>query len=166
MPSNLLNQEYRKATIYPKQSATKPLSPEIPKEFSDDFSEAVLVCDISPKSSAALSRRLLQRVLNQRFNVAKRNLQQEIQEFITTLTPPTHVAKQLDAVRHVGNFAAHPLKDTNTGEITDVEEGEAELLIETLESLFDFAFVQPAKWAASKTAINAKLKAAGKPEIP
>jgi len=65
----------------------------------------------------------------------------------------------------VGNFAAHPIKDTNTGAITDVEEGEAELLIETLESLFDFAFVQPAKWAASKAAINAKLSAAGKPLI-
>ena len=50
--------------------------------------------------------------------------------------------------------------------ITEVEEGEAELLIDTLESLFDYAFVQPAKWVASKAAINAKLRAAGKPEIP
>ena len=87
-------------------------------------------------------------------------------EFISTLNPPSHLAQQLDAIRSVGNFAAHPIKDTTTGAITDVEEGEAELLIETLESLFDYSFVQPAKWSATKAAINAKLSAAGKPTIP
>jgi len=151
--------------IFPRRPALKPLPPEVPTEYRGDFDEARLVVELSPKSSAALSRRLLQRVLHERFNINRPNLQQEIQEFISTLGPPSHLIQQLDAVRLVGNFAAHPIKDTNTGAITDVEEGEAELLIETLESLFDFAFVQPAKWAASKAAINAKLSAAGKPLI-
>ena len=65
----------------------------------------------------------------------------------------------------IGNFAAHPMKDTNTGAIADVEEGEAELLLETLEIMFDYAFVQPARWSAAKTTINARLRAVGKPEI-
>ena len=124
------------------------------------------VLDVSPKASAALSRRLLQRTLHERFSTNRPNLQQEILEFISTLNPPSHLAQQLDAIRSVGNFAAHPIKDTTTGAITDVEEGEAELLIETLESLFDYSFVQPAKWSATKAAINAKLSAAGKPTIP
>jgi hypothetical protein len=152
--------------IYPKGAARKPLPSEVPNEYRPDYDEACAVLEISPKASAALSRRLLQAILHERFTIKRPNLQQEIQEFISTLTPPTHLAQQLDAVRVIGNFAAHPLKDTNTGAITDVEEGEAELLIETLEILFDYAFVQPAKWGASKAAINSKLRAAGKPEIP
>jgi hypothetical protein len=58
------------------------------------------------------------------------------------------------------------MKDTNTGAITDVEDGEAELLLEALEILFDYAFVQPARWSAAKAVINTKLRGVGKPEIP
>jgi hypothetical protein len=76
------------------------------------------------------------------------------------------LAEQLDLIREIGNFAAHPLTDIATGEITDVEPGEAEFLIGTLESMFDFAFVQPDRTAAMKAALNQKLKAAGKPELP
>jgi hypothetical protein len=152
--------------LFPKSASLKPLPSEVPQDYRKDFDEARLVFVLSPKSSAALGRRLLQRVLHERFSINRPNLQQEIQEFISALTPPTHLAQQLDAIRVVGNFAAHPIKDTNTGTITDVEEGEAKLLIETLESLFDYAFVQPAKWSAAKAAINAKLSAAGKPIIP
>jgi hypothetical protein len=32
----------------------------------------------------------------------------------------------LDAIRTIGNFAAHPIKSTSSGEIVDVEPGEAE----------------------------------------
>jgi hypothetical protein len=152
--------------IYPKGAARKPLPPEVPNEYRPDYEEACAVLEISPKASAALSRRLLQAILHERFSINKPNLQQEIQEFISTLTPPTHLAQQLDAVRVIGNFAAHPMKDTNTGAIADVEEGEAGLLVETLDIMFDYAFVQPAKWSAVKAAINAKLRAVGKPEIP
>jgi hypothetical protein len=92
--------------------------------------------------------------------------QQEILRVISTLAPPTHLAQQLEAVRLVGNFAAFPMKDTNTSATTDIEEGEAELLIETLEGLFDYVFVEPAKWTASKAGLTARLKTAGKPAIP
>lgn len=78
---------------------------------------------------------------------------------------PSWLAENVDAVRIVGNFAAHPAKDTNTGEIVDVELGEAEWLLDVLEGLFDFYFVQPAIAKAKRDALNAKLKAAGKPEM-
>jgi hypothetical protein len=95
----------------------------------------------------------------------KGSFKQEISDFIAILRPPSYLAEQLDLIREVGNFAAHPLKDTATGEITDVEPGEAEFMIDALESMFDFAFIQPSRTVAMKAAINAKLKAAGKPEI-
>ena len=68
----------------------------------------------------------------------------------------------MDAVRHIGNFAAHPIKSTNTGEILPVESGEAEWNLDVLEGLFDFYFVAPAKLQNRKDQLNAKLKEAGK----
>lgn len=43
--------------------------------------------------------------------------------------------------------------------------GEAEWLLDVLEALFDFYFVQPATLRAKKDALNKKLKEAGKPPI-
>jgi hypothetical protein len=155
----------RSGVILPRNPSLRPLPPEVPDLYRSDFDQARLVIELSPKSSAALSRRILQSILHDQFTIKAHNLQKEIAEFIETIHPPQHLGEQLDAIRAVGNFAAHPLKDTATGLIQDVEPGEAEWLIETLESLFDFAFVQPAKTASRKAALNAKLAASGKPLI-
>ena len=121
--------------------------------------------DYSPKASAALSRRLLQRVLREQLAIKRRDLSLEIDAFIETSGAPTYLTNAMDAVRTVGNFAAHPLKNTNTGEIVDVEEGEAQWLLDVLSSLFDFVFVQPKRLAARREALNKKLAAAGKPAL-
>jgi len=71
----------------------------------------------------------------------------------------------LDAVRNVGNFAAHPIKSTNTGEIFDVEPGEARWQIDTIRSLLDQIFVKPAFLKKRKDELNKKLEAAGKPPL-
>ena len=61
---------------------------------------------------------------------------------------PSHIADSLDAVRNIGNFAAHPAKSQATGEVVPVEPGEAEWTLDTLEELFDFYFVSPARTKA------------------
>jgi Domain of unknown function (DUF4145) len=94
--------------------------------------------------------------------VKQGNLINEIKEVVESGKLPADLAEALDAVRVIGNFAAHPIKSTNTGEIVDVEPGEAEWLLETLESLFEFYFVRPAVLQAKRDSLNAKLKEAGK----
>jgi hypothetical protein len=71
----------------------------------------------------------------------------------------------VDAIRTTGNFAAHPTKSTASGEIIDVEPGEAELSIEVLEMLFDHWYLLPAEVHVRIGAINEKLTMAGKPII-
>ena len=66
-------------------------------------------------------------------------------------------------MRVVGNFAAHPTKSTNSGEIIEVEPGEAEWQLYTLEALFDFYFVRTSELTKKRDALNVKLAAAGKP---
>lgn len=146
--------------VYPKSVSRTPLPPEVPDEFAEDYREASLVLSDSPKASAALSRRCLQNVLKVAGMTTKKDLVQQIEEVLPTLPP--HLRDLIDAIRVVGNFAAHPTKSAHTGEIIDVEPGEAELLLDVLEMAFDFYFVQPAEAQRRRDGINAKLAAAGK----
>jgi hypothetical protein len=151
--------------VRPKVAGRPPVPPEVTDEFSRDYKEACLVLVDSPKASAALSRRCLQHILREKAKVKKQDLSKGIQEVIDSGTLPSHISDSLDAVRHVGNFAAHPIKSQSTGEIVDVEPGEAEWNLDVIEALFDFYLVAPAKTAARKEALNKRLKDAGKPLI-
>lgn len=157
-------QEEREQIVFPIGS-TRSLEPEVPLEYKEDFEEAESVISLSPKASAALSRRLLQRILREHFKIKKTSLSKEIDEFLSKDNLPSYLTETIDAVRNVGNFAAHPNKDNHTGEIVNVEPGEAEWLLDALEALFDFAFVQPKRIQKKKAALNQKLKNLGKPEI-
>ncbi len=91
------------------------------------------------------------------------NLSNEIDEAMSSL--PSHLAGAIDAVRNIGNFAAHPIKSERTGEVVDVEPGEAEWNLDTLEGLFDHYFTQPTLLQEKREALNAKLADAGKPAL-
>lgn len=150
--------------IYPI-NYIRTVQTEVPEIYKTDFLEACAVLPISTKASAALSRRLLQMILREYFGVKHSDLSREIDEFIQTKNAPSYLNDAIDAVRNIGNFAAHPLKSTSTGEIVDVEPGEAEWLIEVIEFLFDFAFVQPKKLEDRRAKLNEKLKDLGKPPM-
>lgn len=150
--------------LYPKYASRK-VEAEVPLAYRDEYLETCAVLPISSKASAALSRRLLQKILREEFNIQHKNLAQEIDEFIQRKDVPTYLSEAVDAVRNIGNFAAHPLKNTSTGEIVDVEPGEAEWLLEVLEALFDFAFVQPTRLQQRKDKLNNKLQTLGKPPM-
>jgi Domain of unknown function (DUF4145) len=124
-----------------------------------------LVLADSAKASAALSRRCLQHLLRDQERTKAKDLVLQIDEVLEKNKLPSHISTVIDAVRHVENFAAHPIKSKSTGEIVEVEPGEAELNLEMLEALFDFYFVQPAKTKQRIDALNAKLTDAGKPPI-
>jgi hypothetical protein len=86
----------------------------------------------------------------------------EIDQVLAAKVFPTSIEGAVDGIRNIGNFAAHPMKSTNTDEIIEVEDGEAEWCLDVLESLFDFLFVQPKILADKKAALNKKLTDAGK----
>ena len=95
----------------------------------------------------------------------KGDLANEIQQIIDSKSLPSHLSESIDAIRNIGNFAAHPVKSTSTGEIVDVEVGEAEWLLDVIEALFDFYFVQPAILKLKREALNIKLSEIGKPQM-
>lgn len=155
----------RTMMVWPKGVARAPVPPEVPPGIVEDYKEACLVLADSPKASAALSRRCLQLLLRSAGGVKPGDLSNEIQQVLGSKTLPTSIAQNVDAIRNIGNFAAHPNKSTSTGEVLPVEPDEAEWNLDVLESLFDVYFVQPARAKAKRDALNKKLKDAGKPQL-
>lgn len=149
---------------FPKNGLARKAAPEVPATLASDFNEAALVLPISPTASAALSRRCLQGTLREA-GFTQKDLAPAIKAAIDSGKLPQGVAENLDAIRNIGNFAAHPLKDTNSGAILPVEDHEAEWTLDVLESLFDHYYVQPALAAARRADLNAKLGRAGKPNM-
>jgi hypothetical protein len=133
----------------------------VPEPLASDFREAHDTLPISPKASAALSRRCLQAVIQDKEGIRDRNLVDQVKKLLDLNKIPAYLARDLDAIRNVGNFAAHPQKDQNTGEIVDVEPGEAEWTLQVLEDLLTFYYVELPKSVARRNALNQKLSDAG-----
>jgi uncharacterized protein Smg (DUF494 family) len=148
--------------VYLSGSSRSPCPIEVPEAIRQDYIEACLVEPYSKKASAALARRCLQNMLRDN-GIKKGDLSKEIDEAMDKL--PSHLAESIDAIRHIGNFAAHPIKSSSTGEIVDVEDEEAEWALDVLEYLFDFYYVQPAATKRKKEAMNKKLADLGKPPL-
>lgn len=146
--------------VWPRR-AVRPSPPEeVPAEIAKDFNEAGLVLADSPAASAALSRRCLQAILRDQ-GYTQRDLAKAIEAVLRDGRLPGWLAESVDAVRNIGNFADHPAKTTNSGEIVEVEKNESEWNLDVIEELFDFFYVQPSRDAARRAALNAKLAAVG-----
>ncbi|MGD1215392.1 MAG: DUF4145 domain-containing protein [Terriglobales bacterium] len=136
--------------VHPKGGMLrKPAPADVPKGLAEDYNEACLVLTDSPNASAALSRRCLQIILREYAKVKPQDLSNEIDEVLASKQLPTYIAQDIDAIRQYGNFAAHPIKSTNSREIIDVEPGEAEWSLDVLVQLFDHFTGEPTparKW--------------------
>jgi len=147
--------------IFPP-NVVRAVPPEVPPHIGEDFAEAAAVISLSEKASAALSRRCLQSVLNEKIGKRK-DLSTQIDEAIKQL--PTRIGENLDCIRQVGNYAAHPEKVESTGTIVDVEPEEANWTLDVLEELFDHYYVMPKKAEERRAKLDKKLKSIGKPAM-
>lgn len=112
-------------------SKAKTFPAYIPQPILDDYREACLIRDLSPKASATLSRRCLQGIIRDFWSAKPGRLVDEIDQIKSSVDPLTWDA--IDAVRKLGNIGAHMEKDINV--IVDVDPDEAELLIGLIETL-------------------------------
>jgi Domain of unknown function (DUF4145) len=149
--------------VYPKAVARQPVPATVPAPIADDYNEACLVLPDSAKASAALSRRCLQSLLVAKAGAKKKDLFDQIQEVLDASLLPSDLAEDLDTVRVIGAFGAHPIKGTRTGEIVPVEPGEAEWNLDVVEDLFDFFYARAERRAEKRAALDAKFAEAGKP---
>lgn len=154
--------------FYPRGGALPPPPAEVPTAIAADYAEANEVLKISPKASAALARRCLQGVLSAHGYSGRdlvRQIEAALKENDASKSLPSSIRDNIDAIRNFGNFSAHPVNDTTTLQIVDVEEGEAEWCLEILLDMFDHYYVSPAKAAERRAALASKLANAGKPPM-
>lgn len=130
------------------ESEAKPFPDYIPEQLRADYQEACLIKDKSPKASATLSRRCLQGMIRDYWEIKKGHLKDAIEALKPKIGDATWRA--IDAVRSVGNIGAHMEKDVNL--IVDVDPEEAGLLIELIETLFE-------DWYIARYEKDARMKA-------
>ena len=114
-------------------SSAKQYPDYIPKAIRDDYEEAYSLVNLSPKASATLSRRCLQGMIRDFWNIKKSKLADAINELQNKVTSSQW--KAIDSVRKIGNIGAHMESDINT--IVEVDSGEAEKLLKLIELLID-----------------------------
>lgn len=152
--------------VEPIASSRGPISKFVPGDTAQDYIEACNVLPISPKASAALSRRCLQNILND-FGYKAKDLAKQIDALLNETDArralPMGLHDTVDAVRNFGNFSAHPIDEKTTLQVIDVEPEEAEWCLEILEEMFEHFYERPAVAAGKKAALDAKLAAAGNP---
>ena len=112
-------------------SQAKVFPDYIPTQILDDYNEACLISDMSPKASATLARRCLQGILRDFWKVKPDTLFNEIEEIKHKTDPQTWDA--IHSIRKIGNIGAHMEKDIDL--IIDVDPDEALMLIKLIEIL-------------------------------
>lgn len=150
--------------VRPKGSLRPPCPLEVPKDIKNDYQQACLVLPDSPEASAALSRRCLQHILFEQGYESK-DLRDQISQILDSNTLPPYIAEDIDAIRNIGNIAAHPQKTMTSEELVSVELKEAEWNLNIIEALFDHLYVQREKAKQRRDALNQKLQQIGKPSM-
>lgn len=120
-------------TIILPDSLAKQFPNYIPKQIRQDYEEAYKILKLSPKASATLSRRCLQGMIHDFWNIKEKNLLFEITALKDKVTPAEW--QVIDALRKLGNIGAHMEKDINT--IIEIDENEAEKLLKLIEFLIE-----------------------------
>lgn len=131
----------------------------VPAVIIEDYREASEILQLSPKASATLSRRCLQGILRDFWKVKPGNLINEIDQIQDKIDPVTWEA--IDSVRRIGNIGAHMEKSIDT--IVEVDAGEAEVLVELIETLIAEWYIARAVRQERMAAIKAIAAAKGAP---
>ncbi len=115
------------------ESSAKQFPTYIPLSIREDYEEACAIVSLSPKASATLSRRCLQGMIRDFWNIKENNLSKAITALQDKI--PAQQWRVLDGVRRIGNIGAHMEKDINI--IVDIDPNEANKLIKLIELLLD-----------------------------
>jgi hypothetical protein len=142
-------------------SAARVWPEYVPAPIRADYIEACKIRDLSPKASATLARRCLQGMIRDFWKVKPDLLVREIEQIKDKVDPHSWAA--IDALRKVGNIGAHMEKDISV--IVDVDPGEADLMIQLVETLIEEWYVnrfEREQRMAKLVAVAEEKKAAAK----
>lgn len=92
--------------IYPDKSTVEEANPDLPEDIKADYNEAKEILSKSPRSSAALLRLALQKMLVHLGEKGK-SINDDIKNLVKRGVP-AQFQQALDSIRVIGNNAVHP----------------------------------------------------------
>jgi hypothetical protein len=123
------------ALVPPSRARSFPIA--IPQHILQDYHEACLTLELSPKVAAALARRCLSSMIRDYWQVQPGSLGDEFRQIKGTADPLTW--ETIESIRTRGLIGAH--MESEGAEILDIDPGEAELLIGLIETLIEDWYV-------------------------
>ena len=148
--------------IYPRPDSRKPCPPKTPEHIRQDYYEACMLIRNSPTASAIICRRILENVIVDVTGVEVKNLSRALDDLIANDPLPSNLLTQIEAIKHIGNLAAHGVNITDFGEPVSVSYKDADWSLKILAELLDYYYAQPAKIEKRQEELNKKLSQAGK----
>jgi len=115
------------------------------------------VLPFSEEASAAISRRLLQRVLSAKAGAGYGGLADQVKRAVGSTGMPDYLKEALATYAKLAKLEAHEVKSYRCDTLAPVNDGEAMWLLEVLKPLFEFYYVQPALVARMRRPIEERL---------
>lgn len=154
---------------WPPASTRQHLCEDIPSKYADDYHAACQVLPFSPESSAALSRRLLQRLLVDQSGAGEGALVDQIRRSVLSPGLPEFLRQGLLTYSRLSGLESDAAKSEHPDALAAVKPGEAHWLLDVLQPMLDLFFVQPARLRRKQALLEDELSPASQaitPEIP
>ncbi|GEM_PF-1172063 len=136
------------AGTYPARPAgliRAPLDAAVPPELAATYRTAGELLPYSEEASAALSRRLLHRVLAACGRAGYGGLSDQIQRAVASPALPDYLKDGLNGYVRLTGLESDHVRSYRPDALVPAVAGEADWLLDLLESLLDFYYVQPAR---------------------
>lgn len=151
---DLCLKDVRTYPVWPAATTRARPSDEVPADLADEFVTASQIIAYSPEASAAISRRLLQRMLADQAAVGGGGLADQIKQALLSPILPPYLKEALQTYLDVAKIGVGNDKNLHPEALAPVEPGEAEWLLDVHELLFELYFVQPARLRDKRNALE------------
>lgn len=153
-----LHKEGASFPVRPVAATRAPLGEDVPTEWAAQYQAASQVLPYSEEASAALSRRLLQRVLAGCAGVGHGGLARQIERALASPDLPPYLKDALQTYAALVVLTPDEARSYRPEMLVPPVPGEAELLLDLLQPLLDFYYVQPARLRRKLEALSARLR--------
>ncbi len=154
---NLTTKQGKSYPVWPQSFCRPRLSADVPADYAEEYQTAARVLCHSEEASAAISRRLLHRVLSVKTGAGHGSLSDQIRQAVISSDLPPYLKQALQTLSRVAKLDPGTPKSERPEGLTPVEPGEADWLLDVLEAMFDLYFVEPAKMGRRQASLEQKI---------
>lgn len=152
--------------ILPQDSCRPRLTADVPEEWASDYGTACRVLPHSAEASAALSRRLLHKLLAVKAGGGHGDLSDQIRQTVISSDLPPYLKQSLQTLTRVAKLEPGSSKSIRPEALAPVEPGEAVWLLDILIAMFDLYFVLPAQMERRQTTLENLIAQAAATDAP